>query len=29
MRRLGVGVIANRLAMGRVAVDRLVGKMAA
>ena len=26
---LGVGVIANRLAMGRVAVDRLVGKMAA
>jgi hypothetical protein len=26
---LGVGVIANRLAMGRVTVDRLVGKMAA
>jgi hypothetical protein len=26
---LGVGVIANRLAMGRVTVDRPVGKMAA
>ncbi len=26
---LGVGVIANRLAMGRVTVERPVGKMAA